>query len=95
MRVSVQSMRSDLVDWFEQAACKGQYGVMFPERENVWLMVKKVMAAKQICAGCPVKAECLEYALNNPHASKIGIWGGTTEKERRALRRRRRELTPL
>ena len=42
--------------------------------------------AKKICSGCEVKAECLEYALNNDE--RFGIWGGLSERERRRLRRR-------
>jgi WhiB family redox-sensing transcriptional regulator len=45
------------------------------------------MRAKAICKDCPVKLECLQHALDNDEA---GIWGGTTEKERRSLLRRRR-----
>jgi WhiB family transcriptional regulator, redox-sensing transcriptional regulator len=44
--------------------------------------------AGRICAVCPVKDECLDYALRNP--SLDGIWGGTSEEERRKIRRRRR-----
>lgn len=42
--------------------------------------------ARRICAGCPVRVECLEYGLDNYEA---GMWGGTTEKERRNMRRER------
>ena len=41
--------------------------------------------AKQVCAGCNVRAECLAYALAN--RERFGVWGGTTERERRRLRR--------
>ena len=41
--------------------------------------------AKAVCARCPVRAQCLEYALDN--ALDHGIYGGTTESERRTLRR--------
>lgn len=44
-------------------------------------------AAKQICNSCVYKPECLEWAMNS---SEDGIWGGTTERERRALKRHRR-----
>jgi len=40
--------------------------------------------AKSICHGCPLKNPCLEYALRH---DEIGIWGGTTEYDRRRLRR--------
>jgi WhiB family redox-sensing transcriptional regulator len=41
--------------------------------------------AKKVCAGCPVRQECLEYALE--HDERWGIWGGTSERQRRTLRR--------
>ena len=41
--------------------------------------------AKRICAGCDVRAECLAYAL--AHRERFGVWGGTTERERRRMRR--------
>jgi WhiB family redox-sensing transcriptional regulator len=42
--------------------------------------------AKKICASCEVKAQCLEYALENDE--RFGIWGGLSERERRKLRKR-------
>jgi WhiB family redox-sensing transcriptional regulator len=44
--------------------------------------------AKRVCAGCPVRRACLDYAITN--RIELGIWGGMTEKERREERRRRR-----
>lgn len=41
--------------------------------------------AKRVCTSCEVKAECLEYALQNDE--RFGIWGGLSERERRRLRR--------
>ncbi|WP_409484538.1 WhiB family transcriptional regulator [Arsenicicoccus dermatophilus] len=46
--------------------------------------------AKQICVGCPVIAECLADALDNH--TEFGVWGGMTERERRALLKRRPEV---
>ena len=43
--------------------------------------------AKAICAGCPVLAECREYALTHPERLD-GIWGGLSERDRRIIRRR-------
>jgi WhiB family transcriptional regulator, redox-sensing transcriptional regulator len=40
-------------------------------------------AAKRVCDACPVRAECLEYAVAN--GVMFGIWGGLTERERRPL----------
>ena len=41
--------------------------------------------AKRICGECPVRAECLEYALEEDE--RFGIWGGMSERERRKLKR--------
>ena len=40
--------------------------------------------ARQVCAACPVRQPCLDYAITN--RITYGIWGGLTERERRALR---------
>ncbi|WP_405759635.1 WhiB family transcriptional regulator [Streptomyces sp. NBC_00073] len=47
--------------------------------------------AKALCTGCPVRTECLAYALD--HRIEHGIWGGMTERDRRALLRRRPLVT--
>lgn len=39
--------------------------------------------AKRICRRCPVRAECLEYALR--HGERFGVWGGLSERQRRML----------
>jgi WhiB family redox-sensing transcriptional regulator len=44
--------------------------------------------AKTICAGCPVRTECLDYALADD--TLVGVWGGTSETERDHIRNRRR-----
>jgi WhiB family redox-sensing transcriptional regulator len=44
--------------------------------------------AKRVCASCPVRMECLEFALANDE--RFGIWGGLSERERRRLRLQRR-----
>ncbi|NEK86824.1 WhiB family transcriptional regulator [Blastococcus saxobsidens] len=43
--------------------------------------------AKRVCTGCPVRAQCLEFALANDE--RFGIWGGLSERERRRLRQQR------
>jgi WhiB family redox-sensing transcriptional regulator len=47
-----------------------------------------VEAAQRICRECPVREECLEYALE--HHIEQGVWGGASERERRRILRRRR-----
>ena len=47
-----------------------------------------VEIARQICQTCPVKEQCLEYAIH--HHIDHGVWGGASERERRRIARRRR-----
>lgn len=68
--------------WMGAAACKGcDTNRWFPERGE------PTDDVKAICRACPVIAECLEYALTTPE--RAGVWGGTSEKERRRIRRQR------
>jgi WhiB family redox-sensing transcriptional regulator len=67
-------------DWPSLAACRnGDPDALFVQgaEQNV---------AKRICRGCPVRYECLADALDN--RIEFGVWGGMTERERRALLRR-------
>jgi len=67
------------VCWRELAACRGtDLEVFFPERGE------SAGPARQVCARCPVRQPCLDYAITNRITH--GIWGGLTERERRALR---------
>jgi WhiB family redox-sensing transcriptional regulator len=47
-----------------------------------------VEIARRICAGCPVASPCLEYALQ--HHIDHGVWGGTSERQRKRIARERR-----
>jgi WhiB family transcriptional regulator, redox-sensing transcriptional regulator len=49
-----------------------------------------VEIARRICADCPVKPACLEYALHN--RIEHGVWGGASERERRRIARQRRSV---
>jgi len=52
-----------------------------------------VEAAQRVCAQCPVRVECLDYALTN--GLVYGVWGGASERERRRiLHRKRRPMVP-
>ena len=65
-------------DWTERALCaEVDPEIFFPEKGG------SVRAPKRICAGCEVRAQCLDYALE--HEERFGIWGGYTERERRKL----------
>ena len=68
-------------EWWRDSALCAQVGgdLWFPEKGG------PSGAAKQICAVCPVREACLEYALENDITA--GIWGNTTPLERRTLKR--------
>jgi WhiB family transcriptional regulator, redox-sensing transcriptional regulator len=64
--------------WRELAACRGaDLNLFFPGRGETTGL------ARQACAQCPVRQQCLEYAVSNRIV--YGIWGGLTGPERRAL----------
>lgn len=71
--------------WRARAACKG----MDPD---VWFDDNPTHA-KTICAGCPVRDDCLDFAQTN--FVRDGVYGGYTEAERRKLRRRKRGPRPI
>ena len=74
------------VHWSDFADC--QYTdpeAFYPEKGG------STREAKKVCRGCPVRTECLEYALDNDE--KFGIWGGMSERERRLLKRRQSSAT--
>ena len=72
-----------------QANCIGtDPDVFFPE--TLIEATVKVPMAKKICQGCPVALQCFTEAMEKKH---YGIWGGTTDDERIAMRRNKRTLT--
>ena len=72
-------------DWTAAAAC----GTTDPD--ELFVTGAAQNRAKLVCQGCPVRTECLSDALDNQ--VEFGVWGGMTERERRALLRRRPEVT--
>jgi len=76
--------RESEMDWRVQAACRHADPELFFPEGTAGPALQAIAAAKQICFGCPVRARCLDWALDHPAAS--GIWGGRTEDERRAFR---------
>jgi WhiB family redox-sensing transcriptional regulator len=71
------------MNWDIEAGCQSiDPDVFFPDRPS-----DLATAAKAICRGCPVRKQCLEFAL----AARLdhGVWGGLNEVERRSLRRSR------
>ena len=80
--------------WQWRAACRGEDSGLFfapadPEPRDERLARER--KAKELCAVCPVRVECLEYAVRT--REPYGIWGGLNEIERRVLvRERQRRL---
>ena len=74
-----------ITDWTTRAACKGT------DPDELFVQGAAQNRAKLICRGCPVRTECLADALDN--GIEFGVWGGMTERERRALLRRRPDVT--
>lgn len=77
----VRSLDDDTaLAWQADALCaQTDPEAFFPEKGG------STREAKRICENCDVRAECLEYALENDE--RFGIWGGLSERERRKLRR--------
>jgi WhiB family redox-sensing transcriptional regulator len=72
-------------DWHDHANCLGvDPDLFFPERGA------STREAKEVCRGCEVRHDCLEFALQN--GEKFGIWGGLSERERRRIRRQRAQV---
>jgi WhiB family redox-sensing transcriptional regulator len=72
-------------DWVSQAQCKGN------GPDELFVRGAAQNKAKQLCGGCPVRTECLAEALDNE--IEWGVWGGMTERERRAILRKRPNVT--
>lgn len=68
-------------DWTLRAACGDA------QPDQLFVKGAEQNKAKQVCSGCAVKTECLAEALDNQ--IEWGVWGGMTERERRALLRRK------
>lgn len=80
-------MESMSGNWQDRAAClRADPELFFPVGERARSDLDKIQAAKAFCVSCLVKEQCLEYALEKHE--DFGIWGGMTEGERKALKRR-------
>lgn len=71
-------------DWRERAACLNYpLDLFFPEGSSGSPAVAaQVAEATAVCAGCPVRAQCLDWALSN--GERFGVWGGQAEGQRTA-----------
>ncbi len=71
--------------WRSRAICRDTDPDLFFPVGTTGHALVQIDRAKQVCGECPVRVECLEFALETNQDS--GIWGGTSEEERRAIRR--------
>ena len=72
------------MDWTTSARCRTT------DPDDLFVQGAAQNRAKLVCLGCPVRTECLADALDN--RVEFGVWGGMTERERRALLRRRPDV---
>jgi len=76
------------MEWMEDAACRGKpLAVFFPD----YPIRGEDCEGKRVCLPCPVKEQCLDWALTR---GERGIWGATSDEERKRIRRRRGLPTP-
>jgi WhiB family transcriptional regulator, redox-sensing transcriptional regulator len=75
------------MDWRHRAACRDVDPELFFPIGNTGPALLQIEEAKQVCRRCAVADACLRWALESGQDS--GVWGGMSEDERRALKRRR------
>ncbi|MFD3497450.1 WhiB family transcriptional regulator [Streptomyces sp. NPDC058678] len=73
-------------NWRDHAACRQEDPDLFFPIGSTGPALVQQEQAKAVCRRCPVQEPCLQWALDT--GQTLGVWGGTSENERRALRRR-------
>ena len=76
--------------WWNMAACRSADPEMFFPISSTGAGRAHVAGAKAVCARCGIRQRCLDYAIDTHQA--YGVWGGTSEEERRRIAGRRRRL---
>lgn len=74
------------VDWRHNAVCREEDPELFFPIGNTGLALLQIEEAKAVCRRCPSQPACLSWALES--GQRDGVWGGLSEDERRALKRR-------
>ncbi|MBZ9644598.1 WhiB family transcriptional regulator [Streptomyces sp. PSKA30] len=77
--------------WRERAACLHEDPDLFFPIGNTGPTLEQIDEARAVCRRCPVVEQCLDWAIQVGQVE--GIWGGMTDSERRALRRRQARRT--
>ena len=73
------------LSWRDRAACKNSHPELFFPIGSSGDALEEIDSAKAICRSCPVRRDCLSFAIETNQES--GVWGGMSEDERRKLRR--------
>ena len=74
------------MDWRHRSACRDEDPELFFPVGNTGPALQQIEEAKKVCNRCLVINECLKWALES--GQEAGVWGGLSEDERRALKRR-------
>ncbi len=85
---SAMNVTGSTANWRSAASCLLADPDLFFPISPAGPSERQIARAKAICAGCPVRQECLEFALS--HDQAYGIWGGMTPEDRQRDRRRKR-----
>ena len=88
MAVRVETIQAVDVRWRKDAACRASSPDLFFPVGTVGAALTEIESAKAVCSGCAVQEACLEFALLTNQ--EFGVWGGTSEDERRRLRQEHR-----
>ena len=75
------------MDWRHKAVCRDEDPELFFPVGNSGPALAQIATAKMVCNRCPVTSQCLAWALET--GQDAGVWGGMSEDERRALKRRK------
>jgi|SRR5215813_10829152 len=92
MSIANAAAKADPATWESRAACLHSDPDLFFPIAPSGPAVRQIAQAKAICARCPVRGECLQFALTTHQVH--GVWGGTSEEERRLLRSRGPDRMP-
>jgi WhiB family redox-sensing transcriptional regulator len=74
------------MDWRHEAICRSEDPELFFPVGNSGPALAQIAKAKLVCNKCPVTHDCLAWAISS--GQDAGVWGGMSEDERRALKRR-------
>jgi len=74
------------MDWRHLAACRDEDPELFFPVGNTGIALLQIEEAKSVCRRCPVMEQCLGWALES--GQDAGVWGGLSEDERGAIKRR-------